>query len=86
MGNVKIKNALLKAGYVPVGMKEHGGIIYVAAYNPTTKKGQVGSFPSPKQLWEGENWDINKPANIYTAVTIPSTMYNGNFIIKENVK
>lgn len=86
MGNVKIKNALLKAGYVPVGMKEHGGIIYVAAYNPTTKKGQVGSFPSPKQLWEGENWDINKPANIYTAVTIPSTMYSGNFIIKENVK
>jgi len=39
MGNVKIKNALLKSGYVPVGMKEHGGIIYVAAYNPETKKG-----------------------------------------------
>lgn len=86
MGNVKIKNALLKAGYVPVGMKEHGGIIYVAAYNPTTRKGQIGSFPSPKQLWEGENWNINKPANIQTTVTIPSTIYNDNFIIKENVK
>jgi hypothetical protein len=47
MGNVEIKHALLKAGYVPVGMKEHGGIIYVAAYNPQTGKGQVGSFPSP---------------------------------------
>lgn len=86
MGNVKIKNALLKAGYVPVGMKEHGGIIYVAAYNPTTKKGQIGSFPSPKQLWEGEDWNINKPANITTTVTIPSNMYDGNYIIKENVK
>ena len=38
MGNTKISNAFLPAGYVPVGMKEHGGIIYVAAYNPTTKK------------------------------------------------
>ena len=48
MGNVEIKHALLQAGYVPVGMKEHGGIVYVAAYNPETGKGQVGSFPSPQ--------------------------------------
>lgn len=86
MGNVKIKNALLKAGYVPVGMKEHGGIIYVAAYNPTTGKGQVGSFPSPKQLWENEDWDINKPADIYTSVSIQNDIYNGDFIINEVVK
>jgi len=39
MGNVKVSHALLKSGYVPVGMKEHGGIIYVAAYNPKTQKG-----------------------------------------------
>ena len=34
IGNIKIQQAFLKSGYVPVGMKEHGGIIYVAAYNP----------------------------------------------------
>ena len=49
MGNAKIESAYLPSGYVPIGMKEHGGIIYIAAYNPLTKKGQVGSFPSPKR-------------------------------------
>ena len=48
MGNTEVGTAFLPAGYVPVGMKEHGGIIYVAAWNPSTNKGQVGSFPSPK--------------------------------------
>lgn len=86
MGNVKIKNALLKAGYVPVGMKEHGGIVYVAAYNPKTKKGQVGSFPSPKQLWEGENWTVNKPATIINNPTINVNFYSGNFIVNEVLK
>lgn len=86
MGNVKIKNALLKAGYVPVGMKEHGGIIYVAAYNPETGKGQVGSFPSPKQLWESEDWTVNAPAQIISAPTIPGSIYEGNFIKNEIVR
>ena len=86
MGNVKIKNALLKAGYVPVGMKEHGGIIYVAAYNPETGKGQVGSFPSPKQLWESENWSVNAPAQIISAPTIRGSIYKGNFIKNEIVR
>jgi len=86
MGNVKIKNALLKAGYVPVGMREHGGIIYVAAYNPETGKGQVGSFPSPKQLWESENWTVNAPARIIEAPTIHGNIYEGNFIKNEIVR
>lgn len=86
MGNVKIKNALLKAGYVPVGMKEHGGIVYVAAYNPKTGKGQVGSFPSPKQLWEGENWTVNSPAAIINNPTINVNFYSGNFIVNEILK
>ena len=86
MGNVKVSHALLKSGYVPVGMKEHGGIIYVAAYNPKTKKGQVGSFPSPQQLWESENWTVNAPKTIIPTVTIPSIFYDGVFIINEVVK
>ena len=86
MGNVEIKHALLKAGYVPVGMKEYGGIIYVAAYNPQTGKGQVGSFPSPQQLWESENWTVNAPKNIIPTVTIPTIFYEGSFIINEIVK
>lgn len=49
MGNRRVDNAFLPAGYEPVGMKEYGGIIYVAAYNPITNKSQIGSFPSPQK-------------------------------------
>lgn len=49
MGNGRVETAYLPAGYVPVGMKEYGGIIYVASYNPITNKGQIGSFPSPER-------------------------------------
>ena len=48
MGNGKVERAKLPAGYIPLGIKEYGGIIYVVSYNPFTKHGQVGSFPSPE--------------------------------------
>lgn len=59
MGNVAIKNAYLPKGYVPVGIKEYGGIIYVASHNPLTKKSQIGSFPSPQQLYNGEDLNVS---------------------------
>ena len=49
MGNGRVETAYLPSGYVPVGIKEYGGIIYVASYNPLTNKGQIGSFPSPER-------------------------------------
>lgn len=49
MGNRRIDNAFLPVGYEPVGIKEYGGIIYVAAYNPITNNSQIGSFPSPER-------------------------------------
>lgn len=49
MGNRRVNNAFLPPGYEPVGMKEYGGIIYIAAYNPITNKSQIGSFPSPQK-------------------------------------
>ena len=49
MGNRRVDKAFLPPGYEPVGMKEYGGIIYVAAYNPITNKSQIGSFPSPQK-------------------------------------
>ena len=42
--NGRVETAYLPSGYVPVGIKEYGGIIYVASYNPLTNKGQIGSF------------------------------------------
>lgn len=85
MGNAEIGTAFLSKGYVPVGMKEYGGIVYVAAYNPETGKGQIGSFPSPQQLWEGENWTVNNLPEIVSP-SITFDFYDGNFIKNEVLK
>ena len=57
MGNRRVDKAFLPPGYEPVGMKEYGGIIYVAAYNPITNKSQIGSFPSPQKKLSSVNND-----------------------------
>ena len=49
LGNGRVETAKLPTGFVPLGVKEYGGIIYVASYDPITKKGQLGSFPSPER-------------------------------------
>ena len=49
MGNARVENAKLPPGYIPIGMKEYGGIIYIACYNPLKNKGQIGCFPSPQR-------------------------------------
>ena len=49
MGNRRVNNAYLPTGYQPVGIKEYGGVIYIAAYNPITNQSQIGSFPSPQR-------------------------------------
>lgn len=77
MGNSKIEYAKLPNGYIPIGIKEHGGIIYVASYNPISKKGQVGSFPSPQRNFtpdENETYNILTKSsfdNNYNPVKIP---------------
>lgn len=57
MGNAKVGQAQLPEGYVPVGMKEHGGIVYVASYNPLKGESQIGCFPSPQRNISSEDED-----------------------------
>ena len=71
MGNRKIDKAFLPSGYEPVGIKEYGGIIYVAAYNPITNKSQIGSFPSPQTVFSDNDGyeckvDLNKFKESFT--------------------
>ena len=49
VGNGRVETAYLPAGFMPVGMVEFGGIIYVVSYNPLMNKCQIGSFPSPER-------------------------------------
>lgn len=59
----------LKDGYIPIGMKEHGDIIYIVSYNPEENKTEIGSFPGP------EYRPIDK---------IPSKEINKDIVIKED--
>ena len=68
MGNYALEGAKLPVNYVPIGVKEYGGILYVVAYNPIDKKTQVGSYPSPKVTFgdakTGEHSITVSPYNI----------------------
>ena len=59
----------LKDGYIPIGMKEHGDIIYIVSYNPEENRTEIGSFPGP------EYRPIDK---------IPSKEINKDVVIKED--
>lgn len=67
LGNVKLKYAHLPEGFIPLGMKEYGGIIYVASKNPDTDECQIGSVPSPQRILEAEDTDSIQPAEIKIA-------------------
>lgn len=58
MGNGRVETAYLPEGYIPLGIVEFGGIIYVASYNPFIDKSQIGSFPSPERNISTE--ELNK--------------------------
>ena len=78
MGNGRVESAFLPAGYVPVGMKEYGGIIYVASYNPITNKGQIGSFPSPERnIDQTENDEPENPLELLNNIYIRTYKYTG---------
>lgn len=64
MGNTKItytdpitnetQSVTLPQGYVPLGVKEYGGILYIVSKNPSTEQVEIGSFPSPEFVSDDE--------------------------------
>lgn len=40
----------LPAGFLVLGKKESDGILYLILHNPTTGEGEIGCYPSPRQL------------------------------------
>lgn len=55
MGNARIVKSdgsyvKLPTGFIPIGVKEYGGIIYFVLYNKTTKETEIGSFPGPQHI------------------------------------
>ena len=87
MGNAKIGTAYLPEGYVPVGMKEHGGIVYVASMNPATGKGQIGTFPSPQRVFEPQSSNFaNLNFNISELISIEEDVpFLQNDFVRKNL-
>ena len=54
-GNYPLKNCRLKAGYVPVGLQEYNGVLYIISHNPEENKTEIGSYPSPGTVIEEES-------------------------------
>lgn len=75
MGNTKITGAKLPEGYIPLGIKEYGGILYIISSNGENI--EIGSFPSPEMVNSSLNGIDPLLLNIFT---------NSNNEINKNIK
>jgi len=71
LGNVKVKTTgtedALPQGFIPLGVKEFDGIMYIVAHNPFTKETSVGSLPSPQRyitIADGDNKSLKSISDI----------------------
>ncbi len=99
MGNTMIQDSAtgavmqLSPGFVPVGMKENGGILYIVSAN---KEGQseIGTIPSPIITWDyidisniGTESVIADDANNFDVKIISENLYSGEeFLVVLNLE
>jgi len=50
-GNYKLKHCKLPNGFIPVGIKGYGDILYIVSFNPLTNETEIGSYPSPRRIF-----------------------------------
>lgn len=66
-----VVDVALSEGFVPVGMKEHGGILYIASYNKAKGKGEIGTFPSPEYNTESTLKILDSNFDLYIDKIVP---------------
>lgn len=71
-GNGRVESCALKKDFIPLGIKQYGGIIYIASMNPLTGECELGSFPSPERNISSEELSMD---DIDTAI-LNSTLYS----------
>ena len=76
LGNTKITWAKLPEGYVPLGIKEFGGILYIVSSNGENI--EIGSFPSPEM--------VNTSLSKIDPLTLNIFIDSNNNEINKNVK
>lgn len=70
-GNGRVESCALKKDFIPLGIKQYGGIIYIASMNPLTGECELGSFPSPERNISSEELSMD---DIDTDI-LDSTLY-----------
>lgn len=58
-GNGRVESCALKKDFIPLGIKQYGGIIYIASMNPLTGECELGSFPSPERNISSEELSMD---------------------------
>ena len=85
MGNTLIQDSAtgnimgLSPGFIPIGMKEHGGIMYITSVDKEGK-GEIGTIPSPiiRDFYKDRViFEVDKPIpiNVGDAVKISNKLY-----------
>lgn len=82
---------VLPDGFIPIGMKEYNGVIYIVSVNKNTGEGAIGSYPSPNYLrigtapiWNEEN--IQLPTdNTIVKLSTPYTKDEEKFIAGDKI-
>jgi hypothetical protein len=49
-GNYKGASFIISPGFRPIGVKEESGILFIISFNVTTNEGEIGTYPSPKEV------------------------------------
>lgn len=55
-GNYTLDGCELPNGFIPIGVKAYGDILYIVSYNQSSNLSQIGTFPSPSYI--GKTGDI----------------------------
>lgn len=66
-GNGRVESCALKKDFIPLGIKQYGGIIYIASVNPFTNECEIGSFPSPERNITSDELPDNLDVSIKTS-------------------
>jgi len=88
MGNTLIKDSItgnimsLNNGFIPLGMKERGGVLYVASYNPETNEGELGTIPSPIIHY---TYTTHLNEDVYTKITDITDSSDADVKVEERI-
>lgn len=89
MGNYSFTNGSLNRNFVPVGLKEYGGLLYIISYNPLENKVEIGTFPSQQTIWgtsDKANPTVLTSIELPSGTLIPYTKITSDIVLLSNDK